>query len=438
MNELLLRKTLRSDEIYKQIDVDLDSVEYFVDFTKDGKDVLVVGSDVDMDSLKAESKGSLWRTQLNPLGKKLSKLLDDEVHSLKAGLFATNANTRIIGKGTGGKTKLFTPFMLVFDDGQVLTAQARNEKNYKKINASKPMFISHWFLNEKDITDLVANDDPTVQQLAERLKKIIEKVHFSFIKNNKVGKDLEKKKSELKDKIDAIVDKFEKSLRDDRVKELLSQYNNRENILESGYTNNGVNQAKDIRAKNRKIEAELKKLGVDAPEQIVPDLPKTKPDKPRYNIYLPENKIKYVDAIKMKFEEEESFQAIIYRFFYKNHLGNTVMLDAIEENEIEIVGEDESVKNEMIGIIVEVSKGVDLRTENKIYFPDEIKKEDTKIIKSLDKIISILQKEDLTNKDLDAIKSDVELVDSNLDKVEETKVNEAETLFKKKIAEYKK
>lgn len=37
MNKLLLRKTLRSAEIYKQVDVDLDSVKYFVDFTQDKK-----------------------------------------------------------------------------------------------------------------------------------------------------------------------------------------------------------------------------------------------------------------------------------------------------------------------------------------------------------------------------------------------------------------
>jgi len=373
------RKILRGEDIYKKVNIDTIKFDYIVDFKTKRVHTL---DDTTLDAIEAENKGSLWRTQLNPLGKKLAKMLDNEVHSLKAGLFATNAKTIIKGKGTRGKRHLFTPFMLVFDDGQVLTAQARNVKEYKKINAKKPMFVSHWFLNEQDVTDLIAKDDPDVNTLATRLKSLIEKVHKAFVRSNK--DILLSKISDFKSKIDKEIEELEKQLKINRLKQ---EYD--PNLAYSGGTNTRVGGKvfQEKMNKNLEIEKELRSLGADIPQPTEFNTPKSKPidRKPLYKIFLPKEKKDYVKSIKEAFDKV--FEDIDYKFLYiegaseKDFFGGLgdrgiVSLDAISEDEIEIIGDRIAIKEKMMRIIVSTTLRYDKKNKPKIT-PENIASNET-------------------------------------------------------------
>jgi len=360
MNKLKIKKTLRSPLLYQRVKLDSVKSDFIVDFKN--KDVKIISDGVFMDSLEANNKASLWRTQLNPLGKKLAQLLDDEVHSLKAGLFATNANTRIKGKGTKGKTKLYTPFMLVFNDGQVLTAQARNTSDkLKKLNAKKPMYISHWFLNEEDITDLVASDDPSIEQLAQRLKKLIEKAHYAFIKKNGIAKKIEN----IKSLIQGHIDRYE------RIKELQAQYD--ANLIYSGDVNtrSGAKVLEEKLAKNRVIEAELKELGGEVPKPTSFVEPTTiREGKQVFYINLSEDDaMKYGKEILWQLSFDKRLKDVSYKIQFDDERGfkqtigdglGEVKLDSIDDVVIttskEPTEQDEVIKEIIKRIVIKATR----------------------------------------------------------------------------------
>jgi len=78
------------------------------------------------------------------------------------------------------------------DDGQVLTALAKNVKNLKTFNPKQDMEITHWFLNKQDITKAVyLNGDRNIDEAttSTRLKTVIEGFHRRFISGNPINVD---------------------------------------------------------------------------------------------------------------------------------------------------------------------------------------------------------------------------------------------------------
>lgn len=90
------------------------------------------------------------------------------------------------------------------DDGQVLTALAKNVKNLKTFNPKQDMEVTHWYLNKQDITKAIYhNGDRNIDEAttAMRLQSVIEGFHRRFISANPINIDV----STLKKEIDGMV-----------------------------------------------------------------------------------------------------------------------------------------------------------------------------------------------------------------------------------------
>ncbi len=73
------------------------------------------------------------------------------------------------------------------DDGQVLTALAKNVKNLKVFNPKKDMEVTHWYLNKQEATRAIYhNGDREIDEATTvaRLKTLIEGFHRKFISGN--------------------------------------------------------------------------------------------------------------------------------------------------------------------------------------------------------------------------------------------------------------
>jgi hypothetical protein len=100
-------------------------------------------------------------------------------------------------------TNVYTPFTLMFNDRQVLTALVKNVvekgKLQRAFSMAKPVEVERWAINNKDVTKFVYPDgkrDVSNAVVAKRLATMLEKLHPRFSKKN--GKTVSQT---LKDKI---------------------------------------------------------------------------------------------------------------------------------------------------------------------------------------------------------------------------------------------
>lgn len=159
---------------------------------------------VQMDSITASNGQLLWK-EMNKLGKKLSSKLHNNVQA-ESSRFVLHHSFKITGVGKGENHK-YIPFTLTMDDGQTLTALAKNVQNLKAFNPKKDLEITHWFINKKDATGAIyklGDRDIDSATTIARLVKLIEGVHVKFVKNNPDALGSSKEIKALKGEINAM------------------------------------------------------------------------------------------------------------------------------------------------------------------------------------------------------------------------------------------
>jgi len=136
-----------------------------------------------MDSINASDTQTLWR-EMNKISQRLASKLNNKVEA-DGSKFMLHYSFKITGMGKGESQK-YIPFTLQFDDGQTLTALAKNVKNLKSFNPKKDIEVTHWLINEKDATEAIYFDsrDIDVATTVNRLKTLVERSHANFIANN--------------------------------------------------------------------------------------------------------------------------------------------------------------------------------------------------------------------------------------------------------------
>jgi len=309
----------------------------------------------------------------NRIAKKLVKKLSDDIE-VEYALFAPKDDELVRGI-TKGKKALYLPFLLVFKDGQVLQAYGKNKvnkSNKKTINYSKETHITNWYLNGVEVTKAIGyTEEQSDSELITKLSSLINRTHEKFIKKDKDVKDFEKEKKLLLDEINKIIKEYNDGLSNSkRIKELQAQYNPNESLLGTNAVAGGENQAEKVRERNQKIREELKELGGEIPEDVKIELPESKPQKellPLYKIILPIETTKYIKALKQAFKE--TFTSVRFKFFGDNKSGiprefgglGGIRLDAINESDIQIEGEDDFVIKQMTKLIIEVTSNEDFK-----------------------------------------------------------------------------
>ncbi|NOR58952.1 MAG: hypothetical protein GQ474_10565 [Sulfurimonas sp.] len=157
-----------------------------------------------LDTVMADNVQLLWK-QVNKLAKRLGSKLNDTVQT-DGERFVMHFGFKMNGIGAKESHK-YIPFTLNLDDGQVLTALARNTSNTKSFNPKKELLVTHWYLNKQDVTKAIykqgdTNIDDAV--LVTKLAIIIEKVHTRFVANNPQIKISSKTALSLRSEIDAM------------------------------------------------------------------------------------------------------------------------------------------------------------------------------------------------------------------------------------------
>lgn len=150
-----------------------------------------------MDGIMADNGQLLWK-EMNKFAKRLSSKLSNDVQA-EGDRFILHNSFKITGLGKGESVK-YVPFTLNMDDGQVLTALAKNVKNLKTFNPKQDMEITHWFLNKQDITKAVYfNGDRNIDEAttSTRLQTVIEGFHRRFISGNPINVDADALRKEI-------------------------------------------------------------------------------------------------------------------------------------------------------------------------------------------------------------------------------------------------
>jgi len=255
-------------------------------------------SSVAMDAITSENQQLLWK-EVNKVAKKLSQKLHDKVHA-DDNVFTVHYGFNVSGVGKGEKTK-YQPFTLEFDDGQILTVLARNIKDFKNYKPNKDVIITHFMLNNKDITKgIYKNGDTDIDTAltVARLKKIIEASHRKFVANNIDDDELKIKKLEKE------IDGMKLDLSD--------------------------------------VVTEANKIINDIKENT-------------YTINLPTGSEKYITAIREAFAKDEKLKGGIN---YSFTVGGTT-LDAIDKKEVSIEGVEKSIITHMKKVIHFITIGAD-------------------------------------------------------------------------------
>jgi len=159
---------------------------------------------VELDSIQASSGQLLWK-EMNKLAKKLSAKLDNQVQT-EGNRFVLHHSFKITGVGKGESHK-YIPFTLTMDDGQTLTALAKNVSNLKTFNPKKDLEITHWFINKKDATAAIykrGDRDIDTATTVMRLKALIELSHKRFVSSNPDAISSSKEVKKLEDEINSM------------------------------------------------------------------------------------------------------------------------------------------------------------------------------------------------------------------------------------------
>ncbi|MGW8169654.1 MAG: defense against restriction DarA-related protein [Sulfurovaceae bacterium] len=170
-----------------------------------------VCSQITEDAIHSTNGKNIWLV-LNKFAKRLSLKLDNEVQ-LDGDRFTMHFGYKVTAVGSG-ETHKYIPFTLPLSDGQMLTALVRNQEETAQISATKPMVVSKWILNQKDITNIVyKGGDNTIDMATtvNRLKAMIDGVHKKFVSENPQAKSLKDEINAMKIDLSNIVYEPEKS-----------------------------------------------------------------------------------------------------------------------------------------------------------------------------------------------------------------------------------
>ena len=333
-------------------------------------------SSVAMDAITSENQQLLWK-EVNKVAKKLSQKLHDKVHA-DDNVFTVHYGFNVSGVGKGEKTK-YQPFTLEFDDGQILTVLARNIKDFKNYKPNKDVIITHFMLNNKDITKgIYKNGDTDIDTAltVARLKKIIEASHRKFVANNidddelkikKLEKEIDGMKLDLSDVVTEAVD--ETALNDaekiQKAKELaqaevdsgemraFAQNPEAMKLLEG----NEVGEGTGVMEAYNEV---LQKAGDKEANKIINDIKEN-----TYTINLPTGSEKYITVIREAFAKDEKLKGINYVFT----VGGATM-DAIDKKEVSIEGVEKSIQTHMKKVIHFITIGADkIEGKSKVDMP---------------------------------------------------------------------
>ncbi len=181
-------------------------------------------SEVSMDSIGGDNHKQTW-IAMNKLAKKLSSKLSDQVHA-DDNVFSMHQGFKVVGQGKGEAVK-YLPFTLELDDGQVLTALAKNVKEFKQLKPNQDLIVTHFMLNKKDITHAIYKNGDTnidVAQTVARLKTVIEATHRKFVSKNPMPDNSREEADALRSEIQSIEIDFSNVVEDAPVKQTREEW----------------------------------------------------------------------------------------------------------------------------------------------------------------------------------------------------------------------
>ena len=283
------------------------------------------------------------------------------------------------------------------DDGQVLTALAKNVKNLKTFNPKQDMEVTHWYLNKQDATkSIYHNGDRNIDEATtvNRLQVIIEGFHRKFISSNQdesipTAMRIEKLKAEIDgmalDLSDVVFGGNQKNdqkltttpaqplqnMTEEETDRLVRSF---KEIIDFASKNNREPQETKENIEERKLWSRLNGIRGDEDKKAIlkpydtlgllegtfkPQVQEESKEDERgqatdYTITLPAGSEKYITAIKGAFAEDSELRDISVSF----NVGGVVM-DAIEKSQIAIEGESSKIKTKMVQTIYFASIGYD-------------------------------------------------------------------------------
>ncbi|MFT7880451.1 MAG: DUF2958 domain-containing protein [Sulfurimonas sp.] len=270
-----------------------------------------VDNSVFLDSITATNGQMLWK-EMNKIAKKLSSKLNNKVQT-EGSRFVLHNGFKITGFGRGESHK-YIPFTLTMDDGQTLTALAKNVKNLRSFNPKQPLEITHWFINKKDATRAIyKNGDTTIDEATTiaRLKALIEMTHAKFVANNPdiaTGSAIQ----DLKEEINAMTIDL-----NDVVYEPDKSYGEKIQDMEA---------RKNTESKTEENKEATKEKGI----------------KYDYVVTLPEGTKKYINTIRESFLQDDVLKTLSIDL----QVGQ-VSEDAIARRNVVIEGESASIKTKI-------------------------------------------------------------------------------------------
>lgn len=153
----------------------------------------------EMDSIQADTGKEIWKLLNTTILKRLKAKMKGVVR-VDENSFTPHLSFKI----RAADTSVSLPFTLDMDDGQVITGVVKNKRKSKQYNPNKPVEVTHWYLNNKDITKFIYLDgDRDIEEatLTTRLKQIIDTSHLRFIKKNPTYSRIEALEAEINEMV---------------------------------------------------------------------------------------------------------------------------------------------------------------------------------------------------------------------------------------------
>lgn len=338
---------------------------------------------VSMDSIAATNGQLLWK-EMNKIAKKLSAKLNNKVQT-EGNRFVLHNGFKITGVGKGESHK-YIPFTLTMDDGQTLTALARNVKNLKSFNPKQPLEVTHWFINKKDATRAIyKHGDTTIDEATTiaRLKALVEMTHVKFVANNpdivpgSAIRDLKDEISAMQLDLSNVVYEPNKSYGEKlKDKEARKNPDKAEQIAKAKElaqieVDNGTFRPFAQNAEAMKlIEGNEAGEGKDVISAYVDIIEKgrheagekaLKEDEEKFDyvVTLPAGSEKYINTLKEAFKEDSELSKLRIGF-----VNDDVAEDAIAKKDVLVLGEKTSIKTKIKQYVHFASIGYD-KTEGK-------------------------------------------------------------------------